>query len=98
MGHTMDLVPHKPNLDSARVELTPLHWEETQDAIRECNARAGDPANPDTVAFLGWEWTQTGPTPDEHFGHKNVVLAHTDDARIPTRPVAASEAACPHRR
>ena len=33
---------------------------------------------------------RAGRTPDEHFGHKNVVLAHTDDARIPPRPIAAS--------
>ena len=47
-------------------------------------------ANPDLVSFLGWEWTQAGRTPAEHYGHKNVVLAHTDDARIPSRPIAAS--------
>lgn len=41
------------------------------------------------VSFLGWEWTQAGATPETHFGHKNVVLAHTDDARIPARPIAA---------
>ncbi|MGH0029246.1 MAG: DUF3604 domain-containing protein [Myxococcota bacterium] len=65
-------------------------WQNTIDGIRACNDLAGDPANPDTVAFLGWEWTQAGATPDTHYGHKNVVLAHTDDARIPARPIAAS--------
>jgi hypothetical protein len=68
--------------------ISPRAWRETAEAIRQCNAVAGDPTNPDTVAFLGWEWTQVGPTPDTHWGHKNVVLAHTDDARIPPRPVA----------
>ena len=69
--------------------ITPQHWQETIDSIRQCNAVAGDPALPDTVAFLGWEWTQVGLTPEQHYGHKNVVLRHTDDARIPRRPVAA---------
>ncbi len=69
--------------------ITPRHWRETIDSIRQCNAVAGDPANPDTVAFLGWEWTQVGLTPAEHYGHKNVVLRHTEDGRIPTKPVAA---------
>ena len=69
--------------------ITEVDWDNTVEAIRQCNARAGDPADPDMVSFLGWEWTQAGGTPETHFGHKNVVLAHTDDARIPTRPIAA---------
>ncbi len=69
--------------------ITPRHWRETVETLRQCNEVAGDPANPDTVAFLGWEWTQVGNTPEEHYGHKNVVLAHTDDDRIPTRPIGA---------
>jgi hypothetical protein len=69
--------------------IPPRHWQETVDSIRQCNAVAGDPNTPDTVAFLGWEWTQVGTTPEQHYGHKNVVLRHTDDARIPARPVAA---------
>jgi len=70
--------------------ITPAHWRETVDAIRQCNAVAGDPADPDTVAFLGWEWTQVGTTPADHYGHKNVVLAHTEDERIPRRPIDAA--------
>jgi hypothetical protein len=70
--------------------LTPKHWRETAEAIRQCNAIAGDPANPDTVAFLGWEWTQVGTTPADHYGHKNVVLAHTEEERIPKRPIDAA--------
>ena len=70
--------------------LTPRLWRETAEAIRQCNAVAGDPANPDTVAFLGWEWTQVGSTPADHYGHKNVVLAHTEPERIPKRPIDAS--------
>jgi hypothetical protein len=69
--------------------ITPQHWRETVESIRQCNDVAGDAANPDVVAFLGWEWTQVGRTPDSHYGHKNVVLAHTDDGRIPARPIAS---------
>ncbi len=69
--------------------LTPQHWRETVTSIRQCNQVAADSANPDTVAFLGWDWTQMGDTPENHYGHKNVLLAHTDDARIPTRPIGA---------
>ena len=69
--------------------ITQRHWRETVESIRQCNDVAGDPANPDVVAYLGWEWTQVGTRPDNHFGHKNVVLQHLDDARIPTRPIAA---------
>lgn len=69
--------------------ISPRHWSETVDSIRQCNDVAGDPANPDTVAFLGWEWSQVGPTPEDHFGHKNVILRGTEDAAIPARPIAA---------
>jgi hypothetical protein len=69
--------------------ITPEHWRETVESIRQCNDVAGGGASPDTVAFLGWEWTQVGVTPDDHYGHKNVVLRHTDADRIPSRPIAA---------
>ena len=69
--------------------LTPRHWRETVESVRQCNAVSGETSSPDAVAFLGWEWTQSGQTPEEHYGHKNVVLAHTDDERIPTRPIAS---------
>ena len=71
--------------------LTPTRWRETIDSIRQCNAVASDPKNPDTVAFLGWEWTQVGLTPEDHYGHKNVILKSTADDEIPTRPIAASD-------
>jgi len=64
-------------------------WNETVAAIRQCNAVAGDPANPDVTAFLGWEWTQVGTAPENHYGHKNVVLRHLNDDRIPDRPISA---------
>ncbi|MEZ4216501.1 MAG: DUF3604 domain-containing protein [Myxococcota bacterium] len=69
--------------------ITRRNWRETVESIRACNAIAGDPASPDTVAFLGWEWTQVGTTPEDHWGHKNVVLRGLDDDAIPSRPIAA---------
>ena len=64
-------------------------WQDTVESIRQCNAVA-DPANPDSVAFLGWEWTNVGTTPENHYGHKNVVLAHIEEGKIAPRPVAAA--------
>jgi len=69
---------------------SPRRWSETKDAIRQCNALAGEPSNPDLVAFLGWEWSQVGATPAEHYGHKNVVLRDLDDDKVPTRPIGAA--------
>ncbi len=69
--------------------MTPRKWRETKESIRQCNARAGDPADPDLVAFLGWEWTNKILDRELHFGHKNVILRDTDDDEVPTRPIAA---------
>lgn len=68
---------------------TPQHWANAKESIRQCNATAGDPANPDLVAFLGFEWTQVGQSPDDHFGHKNVMFRDTADDQVPKRPIAA---------
>jgi len=70
-------------------QITQQHWRETIDTIRQCNDLAGDPDNPDMVSFLGWEWTQIGDSVENHYGHKNVVLASIEDDEIPTRPIAA---------
>lgn len=68
--------------------LTPEHWHETQQSIRDCNARSGDPERPDLVSFLGWEWTQVGQTAASHYGHKNIVLLETASDLVPKRPIA----------
>ena len=64
-------------------------WEETIAAIRKCNEVAGDPADPDLVSFLGWEWSQGALEPEGHFGHKNIVLRDTAADAIPSRPIGA---------
>jgi hypothetical protein len=74
--------------DHAEV-ISPQHWKETKESIRQCNAVAGDAENPDVVAFLGWEWTQVGTTPENHYGHKNVVLVETAEDKVPKRPISA---------
>jgi hypothetical protein len=70
--------------------LTQRRWQETVDSIRQCNAVAGSKNAPDVVAFLGWEWTQIGSTPENHYGHKNVILRDLEDERIPARPIPAA--------
>lgn len=69
--------------------ISPQHWQETVDSIQACNAVAGDPSDPDTVAFLGWEWSQVGSTPETHYGHKNVILRDSAPDAVPARPIAA---------
>jgi hypothetical protein len=69
--------------------LTQANWLDTVASVRQCNAIAGEGARPDTVAFLGWEWTQIGGTPADHYGHKNVVLRGLGDDEVPARPIAA---------
>lgn len=68
---------------------TPDHWMDTKESIRQCNAVAGDPANPDMVAYLGWEWTHAGKTADNHYGHKNVIFKDTGEDQVPSRPIHA---------
>ncbi|HEY6130951.1 MAG TPA: DUF3604 domain-containing protein, partial [Halioglobus sp.] len=71
--------------------LTAQLWSQTRDMVRQCNAVAGDPANPDMVTFLGWEWSHQGDTAENHYGHKNVVLRDTGEGEVPARPIAAQE-------
>lgn len=69
--------------------LTPDMWNEIKASVRQCNEVAGNSEAPDLVAFLGWEWTQMGQTPESHYGHKNVILRDTEESRTPVRPIAS---------
>ena len=70
--------------------LTARRWQETVDTVRRCNEIGSDGRDPDLVSFLGWEWTQMGSTPENHFGHRNVILRDLADDAIPARPIAAA--------
>jgi hypothetical protein len=69
---------------------TPRTWRETRESIRQCNAVAGDPRDPDVVALLGWEWSQTGTSAATHFGHRNVIFRDIEDAEVPSRPIGSA--------
>jgi hypothetical protein len=71
--------------------LTAHQWAETKRAVRQCQALAGDAKTPDLVSFLGWEWTQIGTTPANHYGHKNVMLRDLDEAALPARPISSRQ-------
>ena len=77
------------SINDHAVTLTPRRWEETVEAVRQCNEVSGDGRAPDLVSYLGWEWTQVGTTPENHWGHKNVILRDLEDDQIPSRPISA---------
>ena len=76
------------SINDHAISLTPARWQGTIESLRECQAVAGG-GEPDLVSFLGWEWTQIGSNPENHYGHKNVVLRDLDNGAIPARPIFA---------
>jgi len=71
--------------------LTPDQWTRTKESVRQCNAVAGDPSDPDVVAFTGFEWSQAGLTPESHWGHRCVLLPEDAEAALPPRPVGFAD-------
>jgi hypothetical protein len=69
--------------------LIPEHWAATKQAVRECNALAGDAGDPDLIAFTGFEWTQVDTAPNRHWGHKNVIFHGSAEAELPARPIGS---------
>jgi hypothetical protein len=70
--------------------VTPLRWQRTKDAIRACQKIAGEGPDPDLVSFIGFEWTQVGRLPTDHFGHKNVIFRDLDDDKVSVRAIGAA--------
>ena len=70
------------SINDHALSLTPDRWAETIASVRECQEIAGAGDQPDLVSFLGWEWTQMGTNPDNHYGHKNVVFRGLDDDKL----------------
>ncbi len=68
---------------------TPRRWEQTKQSIRACNAISSNGEKPDMVSFVGFEWTQVGQIPKDHFGHKNVIFKGLDDSELAKRPIAS---------
>lgn len=77
------------SINDHAITLTPRRWSETVESVRQCNEIAGDSDSPDLVSYLGWEWTQVGTRPENHWGHKNVILRDLEDDQIPSRPISA---------
>lgn len=69
--------------------LNPRTWQMSKDSVRQCNAVAAETDQPDLIAFTGYEWTQVGLTPAEHYGHKNVIFEYDTEDQLPPRPIAA---------
>ena len=69
---------------------TPKRWADAKQSIRACNAISGNgDVGPDMVSYLGFEWTQVGQRPEDHFGHKNVIFESLDDVELAKRPIAS---------
>jgi len=69
--------------------LTLEDWNEVKEDIRLCNAAAGEPEDPDLIAFSGFEWTQITNDAKEYYGHKNVIFKHIGEDRLPARPISS---------
>jgi hypothetical protein len=69
--------------------ITPKRWTMVKDAVRACQQVSGGDEAPDLVSFIGYEWTQVGLTPAEHYGHKNVIFRDLEDEKVSVRPIAA---------
>ena len=70
--------------------LTPTRWNQIIDTVQQCAARSDADGIPDVIPFVGFEWTQVGPLPENPYGHKNVIFRSLDPDEIAARPIAAA--------
>jgi hypothetical protein len=70
--------------------LTPTRWSQIIDTVQQCAARSDGDGIPDVIPFVGFEWTQVGALPEDHYGHKNVIFRTLDPDEIAARPIAAA--------
>jgi len=98
IGEACDFARFCSNLDFWSINdhaesMTKRRWDETRASMRQCQAVSGEGPNADLFSFLGFEWTQVGALPSEHYGHKNVIFQDLDDDKVSARPIASSGAA-----
>ena len=67
--------------------LTPEHWRDQKEIVQQCNINSIDSVTADLTVFPGWEWTQIGNTPENHWGHRNVIFKDLDS--LPSRPIGS---------
>ena len=70
--------------------LTPTRWLQSINSVQQCAARSDPEGPPDVIPFIGFEWTQVGSLPEQHYGHKNVIFETLDVDAIAARPIAAA--------
>ena len=64
---------------------TPERWRESKEAIRQVQrsrGRCGESRR--RFASLGWEWSQVGATPEEHYAQERLLRETADDV-VPAR-------------
>lgn len=98
IGEACDFARFCSNLDFWSINdhaesMTKRRWDETRASMRQCQAVSGEGSTADMFSFLGFEWTQVGATPAQHYGHKNVVFQDLADDAVSARPIASSGAA-----
>ena len=70
--------------------LTKREWDETIESLRNCSLVSEEKDEEEIIPLAGWEWTQTSLNPEEHYGHKNVILKPLQGS-LPARPIGAPD-------
>jgi len=70
--------------------LTRREWEETIESLQDCSVISNQVDEEEIIPILGWEWTQSSLRPQDHYGHKNVILKSISN-NLPARPIGAPD-------